>query len=309
MVWEFEVSGFRVLPEWWRPRLHWTPTVSEAKQAMQVVSAIRRFIDLARQLDRVLSAALISSQPLVTPSASAPLDVADVGIGNEEEELATAASEERRAPTITHLLDELDLEQAPASGLVPLSRATLEIPWAEVEVDFDIEFDEQQQVYLWGMLVTDRRGGDSTYRHLGNPQSDFDEDALAQLLKEQFTKIVESASDRGRSVHFFHYGSTDRQHLDRLLGADALPFTSRMSDLLSIVRQLHKSSVGYSLKELAAEAGFLWRSEGMTGEDTFDLIAAARAGDRDAWDKRLRYNEDDTRATKALRDHLVMQEN
>ena len=52
---------------------------------------------------------------------------------------------------------------------------------------------------------------------------------------------------------------------------------------------------------MAGFAGFEWRSAGMTGADTYELIGKAREGDEAAWQTLLEYNEDDTRATLALR--------
>lgn len=303
-VWEWEVSGFRVLREWWKPRLGWMVTVSEAKEAIAVVSAIRRFLHLAGQLDGTLAAALGSAKALVAATDTAPLDVVGDESDEDEDDEPEVGAEDDEA-TLLALLDEPSIEPAPDVVLAPLSDAPLEYPAADIEVDFDVEFDERQQVYLWGVLVTDRVSGGSTYQAIGSPEADFDEQALAQGALELFTETLTTAEAASKSVHFFHYGSVDRQQMERLLGTGALPMTSRMDDLLSLVRKSFESSAGYGLKTLAAEAGYQWQSDGMTGADTYELIAAARAGDTAAWETLIAYNEDDTRAAKALRDYLV----
>jgi hypothetical protein len=303
-VWEWEVSGFRVLREWWKPRLGWMVTVSEAKEAIAVVSAIRRFLDLAGQLDGTLAAVLASAKALVAATDTAPLDVVGDDSDEDEDDESEVGAEEDEA-TLFALLDEPSIEPAPDVVLTPLSDAPLEYPSGDIEVDFDVEFDEQQRVYLWGVLVTDRVSGASTYQAIGSPEADFDEQVLAQGALELLTETLNSAAAASKSVHFFHYGSVDRQQMERLLGTEAMPMTSRMGDLLSLVRQTFESSAGYGLKTLAAEAGYQWQSDGMTGADTYELIAAARAGDTAAWKTLIAYNEDDTRAAKALRDYLV----
>ncbi len=60
------------------------------------------------------------------------------------------------------------------------------------------------------------------------------------------------------------------------------------------------------LKVLARAAGFDWRDENPSGEASMRWFEAARAGgDADEWRRRiLEYNEDDCRATQALRDWL-----
>lgn len=302
-VWEWEVSGYRVLREWWKPRLGWMVTVSEAKEAIAVVSAIRRIVDLGGQLDGTLAAALGSAKALAKATATAPLDV--VGDDSDEDDVDVPhVGTPDGEPTLLDLATEPSGE--PATGvLTPLTDAPLDYPSGDIDVDFDVEFDDRQRVYLWGVLVTDRASGESTYQAIGSPDADFDEHALAQGALELFTETLTTAEAASKSVHFFHYGSVDRQQMERLLGTGALPMTSRMDDLLSLVRQTFESSAGYGLKTLAAEAGYQWQADGMTGADTYELIAAARAGDTAAWQTLIAYNEDDTRAVKALRDYLV----
>jgi predicted RecB family nuclease len=106
-------------------------------------------------------------------------------------------------------------------------------------------------------------------------------------------------------VRLYHYGHVEPMYLERLLGGSADDLLRVATDLLSVVRAHYFSGLGYSLKRLAPLAGFQCADDGITGADTYDLIARARTGEHAAWEKLVRYNEDDTRALKALRWHLV----
>lgn len=208
---------------------------------------------------------------------------------------------------VAELLGEPPLEEAAApapAGLIRISSGSLGIDQADVEVDLDIEFDHDQRVYLWGLLVSDSASGESSYRSVGDPESDLDPVQLAESLREQLDEVLQEAAAAGKSVRIYHYGHVERTHLERLLGAEADQLIDTMTDLLATVRQHYFSGLGYGLKRLAGLAGFTWRSDGMTGEDTYDLVSRARAGDGEAWETLLEYNEDDARATRALRQHL-----
>lgn len=73
-VWTFEVSGYRVLQEWFKARPHWTATVSEAKTANAVVSSIRKYLDLGPSLDDVYTRALSTATERVEATETAGLE-------------------------------------------------------------------------------------------------------------------------------------------------------------------------------------------------------------------------------------------
>ncbi|MGS7457532.1 ribonuclease H-like domain-containing protein, partial [Mycobacterium tuberculosis] len=58
---------------------------------------------------------------------------------------------------------------------------------------------------------------------------------------------------------------------------------------------------------LGPAAGFEWEDSDMDGERSVALRRAARLGDADARAMLLRYNEDDCRATRAVREFLAAQ--
>jgi predicted RecB family nuclease len=49
---------------------------------------------------------------------------------------------------------------------------------------------------------------------------------------------------------------------------------------------------------------YLGRVAGLTGETTAEWVSRARAGDDEAWAELVHHNEDDVRATAALRCYL-----
>ena len=61
---------------------------------------------------------------------------------------------------------------------------------------------------------------------------------------------------------------------------------------------------GLGLKVLGPVVGFEWEDDDVDGERSLALRRAARFGDQAARDMLLRYNEDDCRATRAVRDFL-----
>lgn len=191
-----------------------------------------------------------------------------------------------------------------ATGLIRVTSSSLGIDPADIEIDLDLEFDEERQVYLWGYLVSRSGSGEPTYHSVGSPGADLDPEALALQLADELGALLQESRDAGQSVRLYHYGHVEPIYLGRLLGEEADRFLQFGTDLLDVVRRHYFSGAGYSLKRLANVAGYQWSEAGMTGADTYDLIARARKGDHAAWGALVRYNEDDTRATKALRDYL-----
>lgn len=202
-------------------------------------------------------------------------------------------------------LDESDTaKSAPVeTGLIRLTSGSLGIDATDIEIDLDIEFDQNRQVYLWGYLLTGA-DGQTTYRAVGDPSSDLDPVALAYQLAEELGTVIEESLAAGKSIRLYHYGPTEPVFLARLLGPSANRILDLSTDLLAVLRDHYFSGVGYSLKRVAPLFDFSWSEDGMTGADTYDLVARAREGDSEAWAALVQYNEDDTRATKMVRNRL-----
>lgn len=199
-----------------------------------------------------------------------------------------------------------------------LTDGTVQIPRADIEIDFDIENDRDAQVYLWGMLITDRTIGTTHFEHVTSweeldPQS---ESALAAEFLDRLTKIIATARDEGKTVRVYHYSTPEPSNLCRIAQealnpdlpdpeqVDAL-ITETFVDLYPIMRANFFSRDGLGLKVVATRgAGFAWRDEDPGGLQSITWLEQVRAGDSHVKQRVLEYNEDDVRATLALRNWL-----
>lgn len=194
---------------------------------------------------------------------------------------------------------------------VRLQRITtgpIAVPSADVEVDVDVEWDTDHRVFLWGALVTDVDNPDGTYVDFTEmqPLDETAERALGMRFLAWLRERICVAGQRGDSVAAFHCSHPEVSHLVRVFGrdepADVLPL---LVDMLPIVRRNFIGVAGVGIKQVAPEFGFHWRDDDPGGLQAQAWIDAARTGDpikREAVRTRfLEYNEDDVRATAALR--------
>lgn len=182
--------------------------------------------------------------------------------------------------------------------------ATIEIPSATVEIDLDTEWDRSGRVYLWGLLVT--AGGQSTFVEFSDAAvADTDSEfALAQRCLDWIAATHPDAQ-------VFHYSNPEPGHARRILGEALARYDGTAAspdgwhDLLRTVRRCMESRSGLGLKVVAPEAAaFHWKDEDPGGLESQDWLELARAGDDNAWQRILTYNEDDVRATFAVRQFL-----
>lgn len=195
-----------------------------------------------------------------------------------------------------------------------LPDVTIDLPCPDIEIDFDIETSSADRVYLWGYLVTDhRRPGPAEYVEFSawNDLDDADEIAVARRSAAWLLHWLR----QDLTVRVYHYSEYERTWLRRLAARSNDPLLREVCDYLPthfvdmfpLVRQQWFGTDGLGLKVVAQEgAGFTWRDDapgGLNSQAWFD--EAAHADDETARElarvRVLEYNEDDVRATAAVR--------
>ncbi len=188
----------------------------------------------------------------------------------------------------------------------------LEIPAADVEIDFDIEWDTDDQVYLWG--ARKRLGqDDSTAEYVPFVSWDEMNDggvALAEEFVSWLRSEIQAAQSAGQSIAVFHYTSPEVRYLQELLGAEAVQdVLGYFIDLHAFVKENFFGVEGLGLKKVAAALGFFWSSDDAGGLQSQTWLQVARdvaESEHEVMRARiLEYNEEDVTATAVLRDRIA----
>ncbi len=178
---------------------------------------------------------------------------------------------------------------------------------------FDIEGDPFWEParglhFLFGLLL--REGADWRYRPIWAHDRSGE-----RAMFEQFVDLVHARLAADPQMHVYHYGTYENAALKQLMGTyatreDAVDELLRRNvfiNLHTVVRQGLRAGVdSYSLKEIEVLAAFARRADVKIGMDAVlayekwiksqDAATLASIAD---------YNEEDCRATLALRDWLV----
>lgn len=207
------------------------------------------------------------------------------------------------------------------------------IPRADIEVDVDLESHLDDGAYLWGTLLTLRDGRPleaegyrpfATWARLPDP----DEGRSFAEFWRWLTGIRDRAAGQGRSFRAYCYSrSAENGWLLSSAGrfgpagtvavikgvpsvAEVRRFisSSLWVDVHEAVTTQFVSTSGLGLKVVAPAAGFTWRDPEAGGEASLGWYRdaqVARGVERDAGrDRILAYNEDDVRATRAVREWI-----
>lgn len=191
------------------------------------------------------------------------------------------------------------------------------VPRADLEIDLDIENSSDDRVYLWGFLVTDTATGEQHYRHFST-FAELDDAAEAGLAIAAMSWL-QGLAEGARTVLVYHYSPYEVLRLGRLAETTGDPVLAgarewareHFVDLFAVVREHWFGAHGLGLKVIAHEgAGFSWRDDdpgGLNSQAWFDeAVHSEDPADREASRTRvLEYNEDDVRATAALREWLA----
>ena len=186
-------------------------------------------------------------------------------------------------------------------------------PPSEGDVVFDFEGDmffepARGLEFLFGLLL--REDGDWRYEAIWAHDRESEREAL-----ERFVDLVHARLARWPDLHVYHYAFYEPTAVKRLMGeygtreheVDALLRGGVFVDLYTTVRQALRAGVpGYGLKEVEALAGFVRAaSVGSGDEAVVDYERWRETGDAALLERIAAYNEEDCRATLALRDWLL----
>ena len=214
------------------------------------------------------------------------------------------------------------------------------VPEFDIEIDIDLENSQEaireagiedsvgrDAVYLYGYGIHERHKNpdwrSSTFGYFDD-YADTDEaefnvlNQMWQFLQEQ----VNNAEAHGKTIGIFHYGTHEitwwRNYAERHASKPVSPtlqavddFTSKyFVNLLPLAKELAFPVTGYSIKVLAPLAGFNWQVDDAGGGNSIVYYQNATSLENTELDRStaiawLRsYNEDDVRATMAVRNYL-----
>lgn len=184
-----------------------------------------------------------------------------------------------------------------------------EVPRADIEVDFDIEWDTQGRIYQWGLRIRDG-GDDSTARYEPvvsfEPLDDAGEAALAAEFASRIQQLRARAAREGRSLRIFHWHHPEISRTRRF--ADVTRALEGLTcDLLAWFDATFFARTSSSIKDVAGHFGFRWDVDDPGGLASMGAIEAAREHGPHAEAARawcLGYNECDVAAQAAIRDGL-----
>jgi len=220
----------------------------------------------------------------------------------------------------------IDMARAAVTGRPLRARGIkqIEVPRADVEIDLDMESTDDG-VYLWGMWVhapaASRLASEVGYRAHARWEP-MSPEAEVQLLRDTWVHLGElrdTAVSEGLTFAVYCYSGAEERELRRIVRTsgdplfeaeiDAFVRSPQLVDLHKVTKRSIITGGSLGLKTVAPLAGFHWRDDEAGGEQSMvwyrcaltDPDEATRIANRE---RILRYNEDDVRATAALRDWL-----
>lgn len=259
----------------------------------------------------------ITLLPGVTPTRAAPLyklGITDVATLAERDPLTSDVPEAHVYTARVALAGHAYLNA---------DRNELDLPRADIEVDFDCESDEY--VYMWGVRVTDTTTGVVT-EHTFDDYTVTPEGERDQFVAvwDYFTALTLSATAAGKTIRFYHYTAYERTQMRKLAETyhgdagvpdvdaveDWFDYSGAVVDLYRVVSgQVVWPTPSQSIKKVAVFTGFSWRDETPGGDNSM-LWYRAGCSDSDeavrqANITRLReYNLDDVHAQAHIRTWL-----
>ena len=252
---------------------------------------------------------------LCEPELLAMDDISLVFPGQRAEPLRLKGLETVQAVMDADLGESSQIARAWRAGIPVLARDDFAPPaelQADVEVDIDMEAYLDQGAYLWGAFDGQTYRAFSTWEEVG-PDSVAEEENFAAFWN-WLMGLRAAAHAEGKTFRAYCYAAGGENHW--LMGS-ARRFASisenevrdfiasdEWVDVFTWVRRLLVGTDGLGLKVVAPIAGYEWAGD-VDGEESVALRREARAGDMSARAALERYNEDDCRATAAVRRMLM----
>ena len=223
--------------------------------------------------------------------------------------------------------DSVALARAWLADLTVVRKVPLvEVPRADVEVDVDMESFGESGAYLWGCLLSGVDVGFAPgYRSFvtWDPLPTVDEARSFAEFWAWLTQVRARALAAGLTFRAYCYNAMAENRwlfgsAERFGGSPGIPAKREIQsfvdsdewvDLFRSVSDQFLCSRGKGLKVVAPVAGFAWRDPEAGGEASMRWYRDAvgmNGGDPDPEQRErlLRYNEDDVRATKVLREWM-----
>jgi predicted RecB family nuclease len=247
------------------------------------------------------------------------------GVRTVDDLAARDAAVEPEVPLVgVHWTDAVALARAWLRNLTVVRRVRqVDVPRADVEVDVDMESFGDSGSYLWGCLLSGVDIGIPQGYHAFStwePLPTLDEGRSFAEFWQWFRAVRETAAARGLTFRAYCYNELAENRwllasADRFGDQPGIPPRAEVEefirsdqwyDLFAAVREQFLCAHGKGLKTIAPVAGFAWRDAEAGGENSMRWYRDAvgmETGEPDE-SQRLRlleYNEDDVRATFALR--------
>ena len=191
----------------------------------------------------------------------------------------------------------------------PIAGPAVEVPAADIEIDFDIEWDASGRIYQWGMRIRDGQD-DATARYQPvvsfEPVDDEGEIALAERAAAVIAQLRADAESSGRTVAVYHWAHPEVS-MTRKFGCVAAALDGLTLDLRAWFTGTFHVRGEASIKAVAQFLGFTWAVDDPGGRLSMAKIEIARGAGPEARAARqwcLGYNESDVAAQAAIRDGI-----
>jgi predicted RecB family nuclease len=253
------------------------------------------------------------------------------GVRTVDELAALSPAEEPPVPLVSiPFTDAVALARAWLADMAVVRRVrAVSVPRADIEVDVDMESFGDSGAYLWGSLLSGPKVAELDlppgYRAFVTWQRlpTRDEARSFGEFWQWLTDVRTRATAAGLSFRAYCYNELAENRwllasADRFAGTPGVPDRQVVEsfiesevwvDLFRIVTDTFLCAHGKGLKTIAPAAGFHWRDPEAGGENSMRWYRDAVGFDSAPADlsqrrRLLDYNEDDVRATRALREWM-----